>query len=461
KLKALKKAYADIILNISKEAAGRVTASEGKAVRYQHELKVAKEEGLRMLIRLKQMMDSKVHKAETESLNQQKKIEELEAQLDEAEDIVRDLREECSVVRDELEKVKNENKRLMNEIDASFSQPISIENPMSSYQSSTSLPPKSLDESALASDATIPYLCKTNACSKHHNRTTCSCHSYIGNTDLPSIILRGVESGLYRKGCSQRIHACERNSLDRNMCLIGEIDKLKGETLNKLENERLGDVKCGSFNPFLQKRKRTYRKRKTSTPLSGNKSDVLVKLEHLHELSERNNPRPVKFSHSDEENLRLVSLLAPDKDEQNSLWCSDYSEKAKTDKDSELIEELLPCKETKVEDSLNSLDRKMEEVDVASNNLSDITAGLLNQPKREKVIKITFERKRKRKDFSRSGENVSLQTGERIGDKQNGHQDLELQESALELDSLRGCMSSLVLESKDNRQMAQVARQVC
>lgn len=59
---ALKKAYAEIMLNTTKEAAARIMASESKAARYQHELRVAKEEGVRMLMRLKQMMDSKVNK---------------------------------------------------------------------------------------------------------------------------------------------------------------------------------------------------------------------------------------------------------------------------------------------------------------------------------------------------------------------------------------------------------------
>ncbi|KAK6123435.1 hypothetical protein DH2020_042817 [Rehmannia glutinosa] len=81
KLTALKKAYADIILNISKEAAARVMSSERRAARCQHDLKVGKEEALRMLMRLKQMMDSKISQAKVASLNQQNKIEELEAQL--------------------------------------------------------------------------------------------------------------------------------------------------------------------------------------------------------------------------------------------------------------------------------------------------------------------------------------------------------------------------------------------
>lgn len=60
KLKALKKAYADIILNTAKEAAARIMVSERKAMRFQQELVSTKEESLRMLLRLKHMLDSKV-----------------------------------------------------------------------------------------------------------------------------------------------------------------------------------------------------------------------------------------------------------------------------------------------------------------------------------------------------------------------------------------------------------------
>ena len=57
---ALKKAYAEIILNTAKEAAARVMQSEKKALRFQHDLRTTKDEALRMLIRFKQIMDSKV-----------------------------------------------------------------------------------------------------------------------------------------------------------------------------------------------------------------------------------------------------------------------------------------------------------------------------------------------------------------------------------------------------------------
>ena len=57
----MKKAYADIILNTAKEAAARIMVSERKALRFQQELYVAKEEAVQMLLRLKHMMDSKVN----------------------------------------------------------------------------------------------------------------------------------------------------------------------------------------------------------------------------------------------------------------------------------------------------------------------------------------------------------------------------------------------------------------
>jgi hypothetical protein len=57
---ALKRAYAEIILNTAKEAAARVMASERKASSFQQDLRATKDEALRMLLRLKQMIDSKV-----------------------------------------------------------------------------------------------------------------------------------------------------------------------------------------------------------------------------------------------------------------------------------------------------------------------------------------------------------------------------------------------------------------
>ena len=57
---ALKKAYAEMILNTAKEAAARVMAAQRKAKMFEHDLNRTKEEALRMLLRFKQMLEDKV-----------------------------------------------------------------------------------------------------------------------------------------------------------------------------------------------------------------------------------------------------------------------------------------------------------------------------------------------------------------------------------------------------------------
>ncbi|RZS00998.1 hypothetical protein BHM03_00030805, partial [Ensete ventricosum] len=60
RMAALKRAYADIILNTAKESAARILASERKGLQLQRSLSLTKEDSLAMLLRLKAIMDSKV-----------------------------------------------------------------------------------------------------------------------------------------------------------------------------------------------------------------------------------------------------------------------------------------------------------------------------------------------------------------------------------------------------------------
>ncbi|PIA40292.1 hypothetical protein AQUCO_02500170v1 [Aquilegia coerulea] len=61
KMEALKKAYADIIFNTTKEATAKIMVVERRAYQYQKEMNEAKEEALNMLMRFKAMMDAKVN----------------------------------------------------------------------------------------------------------------------------------------------------------------------------------------------------------------------------------------------------------------------------------------------------------------------------------------------------------------------------------------------------------------
>ncbi|XP_010514546.1 PREDICTED: uncharacterized protein LOC104790483 isoform X2 [Camelina sativa] len=84
----LKKAYAEM------ESAVRVMVSENKTARFHHDLCGTKDEALRLFVRLKQMIDAQTIEAEITSSNKQPQIDLLEAQLQEAEDIITDLRSE-------------------------------------------------------------------------------------------------------------------------------------------------------------------------------------------------------------------------------------------------------------------------------------------------------------------------------------------------------------------------------
>ncbi|CAL5198311.1 unnamed protein product [Lathyrus oleraceus] len=236
KLTALKKAYADIILNTAKEAAARIMVSERKSTRFQQELAYTKDEALRMVLRLKQMLDSKVKEAELTSLSQQKKIEELEAQLQEAEEIVRDLRAELRETQAELENVTKKHEahppveqNMKDEIAAngSFLQ----ENRLEPSDATVHSEPDLQFESVSVSDTVCPTVNgiengSTFCVSRDHANSF-----YIHNPDFASIVIRRKEPELYRNGCTQRIRALERSIFDGNVSVAGDLDNARDETL--------------------------------------------------------------------------------------------------------------------------------------------------------------------------------------------------------------------------------------
>ncbi|PWA64670.1 hypothetical protein CTI12_AA342660 [Artemisia annua] len=197
RIMALKKAYADIILNTAKEAAARIMVSERKAARFEYELKTAKDDAVKMLLRLKQMMDFKISEAAVTSCTQQKKIQELEAQLQEAEDIVKDLREELRAVEAQL---------------AKFTKIKEVKHPVQVDYVSTP-EPITIPPSAVKPISNN----QTNKSQSLYKSLFPLKKSLLSNADLPSIISRSKETELYRNGCTQRIRACERIPLDKKL----------------------------------------------------------------------------------------------------------------------------------------------------------------------------------------------------------------------------------------------------
>ncbi|ESQ34895.1 hypothetical protein EUTSA_v10008269mg [Eutrema salsugineum] len=196
KLTALKKAYADTILNTAKEAAARVMISEKKARGYQQELVAVRDEALRTCLRLKQMYDSKVKEAEMISLKKQQKIEELEAQLGEAEDIVGDLRMELRECRYHLEILANGRQMNLGNEEKNPNEAVSLVREDSS----------NLERSVVA-NGIKPHLSdrdiSINRCSYKENKDPC-------HHTLPSILSRRREAeALERKVASGDCHDVE------------------------------------------------------------------------------------------------------------------------------------------------------------------------------------------------------------------------------------------------------------
>ncbi|CAN7134059.1 unnamed protein product [Brassica rapa subsp. narinosa] len=187
RLTALKKAYADTILNTAKEAAARVMVSERRARGHQQELVAVRDEALRTCLRLKQMYDSKVKEAEMMSLSKQQKIEELEAQLGEAEDIVGELRMELRESRYQLERLTSirqsneEEDKPINEV-VSLACEDSSNHERTVVVASGIIKPHSSDR-----DMSI------NRCSYKENKDPC-------HHTLPSILTRRREADALEKG---------------------------------------------------------------------------------------------------------------------------------------------------------------------------------------------------------------------------------------------------------------------
>ena len=174
----------------------------------------------------------KTTEAELMSLSQQRRIEELEAQLQEAEDVITDLRAELKQIGDDLDKVKGSQVKPLSgqipEENASFSEksaPFSssgCENVATSDVKDMPINRRVLDGKCCSAIKQI------------QNVNACDLDNFDPNkSDIASIIMRSKKPELYRNGCTQRIRAFERKLLDENLTPSGYVER--GNSLK--ENE--------------------------------------------------------------------------------------------------------------------------------------------------------------------------------------------------------------------------------
>ncbi|XP_027332222.1 uncharacterized protein LOC113847364 [Abrus precatorius] len=507
KLTALKKAYADIILNTAKEAAARIMVSERKATRFQQELVSTKEEALRMLLRLKQMFDSKVSEAELTSLNQQKKIEELEAQLQEAEEIVRDLRAELRETQAELENVT---KHQMHppvaqnmESEVAAQQNIMQENRLDHYDGSVYSASGLQFESVSISDSRNPTVTGTNDsrqfCVSHDPTNNC----YIHNPDFASIVIRRKEPELYRNGCTQRIRAFERSLFDGNMTVSGNLDNVQDEALVSVheegkvmavtanakadivcEKEKLDELKVVKADtdlvkvPVHRKKRRCRIRKATKCRLhynlvqETNKESYLSCVEDSPLVMDKDDPSRVSSSMAYENEAQKdpmssfadVPTDTTATNEQSgshsntengevflkacSAWNKIKDDKEPLDKSDLTRQESLSTESLEVPASkdVEASNRSLDKMDP---KVSDLDEKVFSRSVSDK-FKYTFRRKRKKEPVSSDDVDCSQDSSsskKKFGEKQDGH--VEPQKSCTMTES-----------SRDSRRLAQVARQL-
>ncbi|KAJ0255819.1 hypothetical protein HA466_0088670 [Hirschfeldia incana] len=204
-LAALNRAYADTILNTTKEAAARVLSYEKKTRMYQQEIVTVKDEAVNTLLRLKQMYDSKVKETEEMSMKQQQKVEELEAQLGEAEDIVGELRMELRALHDELNKVTNRQTSYLrgdHEEENSGAAGSVVPEVFSSQERPGAVTVEQ-SGSVVVNGITNPSLTRINSIKR------CSSKDNVCHHTLPSILTKRREV----EGYAQMIHAVDKKSM--------------------------------------------------------------------------------------------------------------------------------------------------------------------------------------------------------------------------------------------------------
>lgn len=318
---------------------------------------------------------------------------------------------------------------------------------------------------------------------------------YGAKQDLPSIISRSKDHESYRNGCTQRIRACETNHLDaeslskrrngvnceRNV-KDSEADKVVYpdptdkvyEIRNKQKKVVQDDDSCYQVqvkNSLQRKRNKTTKNQKNRSPTCKSPPDQFKKINQALKIS-RSNARPslVKSSSKPEADLSIIvpkfppDIIVIDKEpelaettESKEACVEDCDGADVIMKAEDLFNISVPMAQVDgstersvVGVSKTDLENIDEPIVHSACKTSDTTDGVPSQSVNHRVIKFTFQRKRKRStsnvsDGNESSENSTLK-----------RKAVEKRNDSAEAD--KSC--SVAESSREKRRLAQVARQV-
>lgn len=434
------------------------------------------------------------------SLNQQRRIEVLEAQLGEAEDIVKDLRTELRELQDELEKVTINHmqpwSRKNSEVDITTHVTALEENRLNNSGSVISSLPAGQCEPLTTLEMKDPTFNGTyngNKCYSENGPQEDNC--FACNPDFASIMMRSKEPELYRNGCTQRIRAFERNLLGGNLSLSGQANDVKNQifitedeedkhvcanptavvdnmcSIDKSPDEievmqaNGNSIQVHDVKSFRRKRKRgtRYKKYRTSSfksfPDQALNNNVQSRensrtIENISPKDPESPMAPKSPSNTNKMFMESGSAEVTKSDAEFSRACTVQNT---TNNDNLMTDELGLRRQKAGSKESSECPASKTDLEIASVLLlktdakeSDEGEVLPTQPMDNKILKYTFRRKRKKEFPSTPDGDSSFDDGNlkrKIGEKQS--------------DSLESQKSCLITESsRDSRRLAQVARQV-
>ncbi|KAK4417711.1 hypothetical protein Salat_2183800 [Sesamum alatum] len=441
-MEALKRAYAEMILNTAKEAAARVMAAEVRARRLEEDLASTKGEGAPMLLRLKQMIDVKTKEAENSLLSQQTRLYELESQLNEAEGIILGLRAELNQAQERLDEAKrnklpsrsqNENEEMRN---------MTPKDTYSGYEllasSMYSAPESITDRGKISCTDTTTLEQKCCIPDKQSVNFNMDCDIYSGD-DHPFLDQVKVPE-LLRNGCTQRICATETNLLQERFP-VGDKSNPSNSSTNVHASALEGKIQHGENEPISVVR-RSRGKRKLEFWDDVITACALRSSYQIKKPSQAYNPSKVKLCvKSGEDQFQAEGQTRID--ESLDLPESPKEEVISTEalpENMELIDVLEKQDELAATFELTSSSRVDCDVEGGTTKASN-----LSHENGKKPYKYTFSRKWKKKSMIYPKKSSSL--GEKLLQIENG--DSGFQNSSLSIESYG-----------DSRQLVQVAHQV-
>ncbi|PIM99785.1 hypothetical protein CDL12_27711 [Handroanthus impetiginosus] len=445
KMEALKRAYAEMILNTAKEAAARVMAAELRARRLEQDLIVTKEDGAQMLLRLKQMIDAKANEAEITSLNQQRKFDELESQLNEAEGIILDLRAELNHAKEQLDESNKKKLSSMRQNEDAKVHEMTLNGIYSGYELFTDSGPEFVPVDG------------NNSCLDHSTLDQKCCgpvkQSVRFNSEKPTLDQMN-EPKLFRYGSTQKIcpaeiglvqvsFPVEENSNPNDNLTNAEIVNAVGSSSVLEENIQQGE------NEAVPAVRRSLRKRKLKFW-----DDIITAcgLRRAYQFKKPRQAFPHPSCHNSSKAERCINSSEDQFQAEDGIHIEESLDHEDFRKEENTCNEVLPAN-MKLIDVLVKQDDLAATFELTSSSriacdIEGAVATKASDPSHadgNKLYKYTFSRKWKKKSIIYPEESSSLE--ESLLKKENGNSGFG--------------NSSLLTESyRDSRQLVQIAHQL-